>query len=128
MRNGIFHDACLEQPVDVRVFAGMALQAFNEHDGGNDGRPQPVDAERLDECERLCGSLCEFTQATAIENQHASAGFGEGVVANSPNDRFGASAVAVGRLSDFDGELRKVVVGRVECVSSFELGPDGDLQ
>lgn len=44
-------DAGLEEPVGVRISAGVTLERLHEYDGGHERRPQLGVDERFDECE-----------------------------------------------------------------------------
>ncbi len=97
----------------------MALQRFDEHDGCGDRRPQTVIAKGSDERERPCRAFGEAADASAVDDQHGSAGLVELTIADASHDRVGARLLTRSRFADFSSQLGEVVVGRFKDVTAF---------
>ena len=106
----------------------MTLQRFDEYDGWGDRRPQTVLAKGSDERERPCRAFGEAADASAVDDQHGSAGLVELTIADASHDRVGAGLLTCGRFANFGSEFGEVVVGRFKDVTKFEFGAHRDLE
>ena len=123
-----FDDTGLEEPVRVCIASAVALQRFDEHDGWCDRWPESVVAKGSYECEGSCRAFGEASDASAIDDQHESAGVVELTIADASHDRVGASLLTRCWFADFGGEFGEVVVGCVEYVATFDFSTHRNLQ
>ena len=123
-----FDDAGLEEPARDCIAPAVTLQRFDKHDSWGDRWPQTVVAKGADERECPCRAFGEAADASAVDDQHRSAGLVELTIADSSHDRVGTRLLTRGRFTDLGSQFGEVVVGRVEDVTSFEFGAHGDLE
>ena len=123
-----FDDAGLEEPVRGCIAPAVALQRFDEDDGGGDRWPETVVAKGANERESSCRAFGKAADTSAVDDQQGSAGVMELTIADAAHDRVGARLLTRCRFADFSSQFGEVVVGRFEDVATFEFGAHGDLE
>ena len=121
-------DAGLEESVCVGFSAAVTVQRFDEYDRRSDRWPEPVVAKCADDCECSWRALGEAADASAVDDQHESAGLVELTIADATHDRVRTRLLTRGRLAKFGSEVGEVGIGRFEDITSFELGAHRDLE
>jgi hypothetical protein len=70
LRDALGDVAGLEEAIFDGVSSSMALEALDENDGGNKGRPKPLVAQCENECSGIAGAFCEARYGAGVEDEN----------------------------------------------------------